>query len=424
MPQIITADLTASAAYTVTTGNPDDIIFVSAGATVSNTSPSSPAYSAIGVFHENTRIGIAGTVLAGSSPAIYAVSAGTQITVTATGSILSLATAAWDAVVLYSAGARIVNDGQISGLYGAVLATQADVQVVNTGLITGGLTGIAGVARLENTGTIRGTTAVAMTGAEDTLINRGTILGAIDMGGGEDLFDGVGGTVAGQVRGGLGADLYRVSDAAVEIFETGDDVDEVQSTVDFSLENRGAVENLVLLGSAVRGTGNAGANLAAGNAMANRLDGLDGNDTLNGFAGDDTLRGGAGRDTVGGGEGDDLVIGGRGGDNLTGGADRDSFVFRGIADTGTAAGSRDVVEDFTAGDDIIDLSAIDARADSGGNQAFAFVGTAAFTAIGQLRLNTTGAQPILEGDVTGDGVADFQITLRGIATLTAADLVL
>jgi serralysin len=184
------------------------------------------------------------------------------------------------------------------------------------------------------------------------------------------------------------------------------------------------VENLVLLANAVQATGNAAANALTGNAAANRLHGLAGNDILDGFSGDDVLRGGGSRDIAAGGDGDDVIIGGRGGDTLTGGADNDSFVFRSVSDSGVTDASRDIINDFTSGDDIIDLSGIDARAANGGNQAFIFIGAAAFTASGQLRLNTTSPQPMLEGDVTGDGVADFQIVLNGVTTVTAADLIL
>lgn len=59
----------------------------------------------------------------------------------------------------------------------------------------------------------------------------------------------------------------------------------------------GNVENLTLIGSAVKGTGNTLDNRLIGNSLANILIGLDGNDFLDGLGGNDTLVGGNGNDT-------------------------------------------------------------------------------------------------------------------------------
>ena len=68
-------------------------------------------------------------------------------------------------------------------------------------------------------------------------------------------------------------------------------------------------------------------------------------------------------------------------------------VVNGVADC-------DIIAGFQAGVDLIDLTRIDATLT--GNQAFSFIGTAAFGSIaGQLRL-ITGANSLLQGDVTGD----------------------
>ena len=48
-----------------------------------------------------------------------------------------------------------------------------------------------------------------------------------------------------------------------------------------------------------------------------------------------------------------------------------------------------------------------------------FSGTA-----GELRFAQAGGRTVVEGDVTGDGRADFQIELLGLHTLTAADFLL
>ncbi|WP_373479748.1 beta strand repeat-containing protein [Geminocystis sp.] len=59
----------------------------------------------------------------------------------------------------------------------------------------------------------------------------------------------------------------------------------------------GNVENLTLIGSALKGTGNSLNNTLIGNALKNNLIGLDGNDILNGLGNIDTLVGGKGDDT-------------------------------------------------------------------------------------------------------------------------------
>ncbi len=170
-------------------------------------------------------------------------------------------------------------------------------------------------------------------------------------------------------------------------------------------------------------------------------------DRLNGTSGKDRILGLGGNDTINGGGGDDIIQGGTGVDRLTGGADADTFVFTSIADSApnasgfisnapvfnraSGAGVRDIITDFTPGQDRIDLSAIDANTKLAGNQAFKFLGTAAFTsAPGGLvyrQFNEAGTAndiTIVYGDVDGDKLADFQIELSGLKTLTAANFIL
>ncbi|MCZ4309488.1 VWA domain-containing protein [Vibrio atlanticus] len=87
-----------------------------------------------------------------------------------------------------------------------------------------------------------------------------------------------------------------------------------------------------------------------------------GNDYLDGGEGNDGLRGGTGHDTLKGGAGEDILIGGLGNDILTGGSDDDIFKF---VDQDTTSsqndirdGEKDVITDFTKGQDKIDLSEI------------------------------------------------------------------
>jgi hypothetical protein len=74
-----------------------------------------------------------------------------------------------------------------------------------------------------------------------------------------------------------------------------------------------------------------------------------GNDKLYGGTGNDILAGGAGNDRLYGGAGNDRLYGGSGNDILSGGAGRDTFVYR-------SGDGRDLILDFTQGQDVIDLS--------------------------------------------------------------------
>ena len=125
--------------------------------------------------------------------------------------------------------------------------------------------------------------------------------------------------------------------------------------------------------------------------------------------------------------GNDTLIGGLGNDTLIGGAGADPFVYLAQADSGITAATRDVIADFISGTDRIDLSGIDANSTAIGNDAFTFIATGAFSGgavgAGQLRYGSVGGNTFIEGDVNGDGVADFQIQLTGNHTITAADLV-
>lgn len=138
-----------------------------------------------------------------------------------------------------------------------------------------------------------------------------------------------------------------------------------------------------------------------------------GNDAVNGEGGNDQLFGGAGADSVSGEDGDDRLYGDAGGDVLVGGGGRDTFIFREVGDSSTAGGV-DIIADFVAGQDLVDVSLIDANSVAAGDQAFAFV--AAFTGVaGQATLSFQSGvnRTIFSGDVNGDGVADVVIVFVG-----------
>lgn len=167
--------------------------------------------------------------------------------------------------------------------------------------------------------------------------------------------------------------------------------------------------------------GEAGNDTLLGGAGADTLAGGAGDDLLDGGTGNDRLAGAAGADRLRGGEGNDVLTGGAGADRLWGGAGADRFIFASSLES--APGSHDVIYDFTAGQDRLDLHLIDANATRAGNQAFRFLGTAAFGhQAGELRLVLGNGFAVLEGDTNGDGRADLTIRLSGLSALEAADI--
>ena len=208
-----------------------------------------------------------------------------------------------------------------------------------------------------------------------------------------------------------------------------------------------------------------------------RLDGRGGHDTLSGGAGSDVLVGGAGGDSLDGGSGSDLLsyegslagvtvnlktgaasggdaasdtfisferimgssvndnltgsdfanvlTGGIGQDTLAGGLGKDVFDFDALTESSVAPAGRDAIVDFNeAATDKIDLSTIDANGVLAGNNAFTFIGTAAFTGLGQVRAFANGANTIVDINTTGSAAADMRIFLIGLHTLDLQDFIL
>jgi Ca2+-binding RTX toxin-like protein len=221
---------------------------------------------------------------------------------------------------------------------------------------------------------------------------------------GADRLDG--GLGADSMAGGIGDDSYVVDDALDVVFEEADGgIDRVVASVSHTLTSN--VERLTFGGASdLVGTGNTQANRMIGNVGANTLDGGDGNDTLYGLGGNDTL---IGRD------GADILDGGLGTDSMTGGLGADRFVFGSAIEA-----DDDVISDFSVAQlDRIDLRRIDADETLAGDQGFTWIGGAAFSDVaGQLRF----AGGVLEGDVDGNGGADFQIGLTGVTLLSPGDI--
>ena len=216
-----------------------------------------------------------------------------------------------------------------------------------------------------------------------------------------------GGAGADTMIGGTGNDTYYVDHAGDKITEkTSEGTDTIKSSVTYTIPS--FVEHMELTGTAnINGTGTGYHNDIHGNAGNNVLKGLDGNDRLYGGAGNDRLEGG---------NGDDFLQGGTGTDTLIGGAGRDTFDWNSVLDIGKGS-TRDVVLDFAQGYDKIDLSGIDAKSGTSTNDAFTFIGNQAFHGTaGELRYfhyDGTTDYTVIQGDVNGDKIADFEIKLDG-----------
>jgi len=140
-------------------------------------------------------------------------------------------------------------------------------------------------------------------------------------------------------------------------------------------------------------------------------------DVLFGGKGADSLFGFSGADELNGGGGGDILVGGEGNDLLRGGAGADRFVF-------AAGDGRDDILDFNhAEGDLIDLRSIDPSLEYD-DQALALV-TGAFTAIGQVRIDTVGGDSVILVNLDNNfSTSELVIDVLGLVTLTGADLLL
>ena len=212
-----------------------------------------------------------------------------------------------------------------------------------------------------------------------------------------------GGSGTNTMTGGLGDDTYYVSSATDTIVEKPNEgFDSVYATVSFKLPDN--CELLQINGAGLTATGNdTGDRIFGDGTFAS---------TLIGGAGDDYIVGGAGNDTIAGGGGVNTMYGNGG---------SDSFVFKAVGDAAPGT-NLTTIGDFIDGTDTIDASAIRTVGGASPGQALHFVGAAAFShTAGEVHQVGSGSDTIVEGDVNGDGVADFRIQLTGEHTLATSN---
>lgn len=284
---------------------------------------------------------------------------------------------------------------------------------------------------------------------------------------GADTINGGGGIDT--LNGGAGNDTIILSGSGA-IIDGGADTDTLQlNSGSFSVGSVSSMEAIALFGGAtlnltdtqfatgfnlfsnLSGTGTIAVNLQAGGSTLNArgmavslgsainflVNGNIGTDVikialgaagnLSGGAGSDIIVGGDQVDTINAGSEIDKIRGGGGADILTGGSGADVFKYRNVSDSGIGAAA-DIITDFVAGTDRINLTRIDTNPFVSGDQNFVFVDTVAFTnnGIAQVRWVDLGADLRVEADINGDGIADMHILLQGAGAqaLTVADFVL
>ncbi|HTV68874.1 MAG TPA: calcium-binding protein [Rhizobiaceae bacterium] len=431
MALIVKAENDIQAGIRANLGTTDDL-FVAAGVTVSRTDAVGPSMVAVYASGSNHIIDIQGSVVnlgdaiqMGDDPSA---DSGSRILIGEQGYVATYGTGS--ALDIRSQNTELINRGVISAIGGDGVAFQGGASGTTTILNFGHIEGDFGVLvdntgetfKLTNSGTIDGGSYAYRGGAgTDHIINTGWITGFVHLGLGtsEDTYDGRSGHLEGGVygfggddyiltgtdhdvidggegndymAGGAGDDLYWVDSLGDQVIElAGKGTDTIRSAITLTLKTN--IENLVMdtVGNA-NGTGNAVANVITGGNGINHLKGLAGNDTL------------VGRD------GNDLLTGGLGADRLTGDDHADRFIFNSVAES-RAGNGIDKIMDFTRAEgDKIQLSAIDANSTIAGNQAFSFIGKAAFSGkAGQLRYVNNGNDTIVTADINGDRKADFTV---------------
>jgi Ca2+-binding RTX toxin-like protein len=335
--QIINSSLVGTpGALTVDLAGTDDVtVLAGVSVTASN-------FNAIGGGGDGHRVVISGQVAAafagvflGASPSVNTNNA---VVVTASGSVISDTSA----VILWGTAGSVKNAGDIyAGDFGVLLNGQGTTtwtRVQNNGTIYGEFSAIGREANatenlyIANYGTLSGDSysfysydAVA----QESIVNRGVMIGDIDMNGGNDFYDGRGGVVYGQILGGAGNDTFYLG-AAEEIINGGAGSD----TLDLS----GSRAVRIALDGSFEPTGR-----ATDDAFVS-IENVNGSDTADVIVGNtavNRLNGGKGADAISAGTGADVLIGGAGIDTLTGGSGSDRFTFERASEGG------DIITDFT-----------------------------------------------------------------------------
>lgn len=216
------------------------------------------------------------------------------------------------------APATILNRGSVVGGEHCVLGIDSDVEIVNSGVLSGLIYVSGGHLSIHNSGVIDYTDDIAI---------------RLDFGA-LGLFN----------SGGIHGDIMLEDESPAHIGNTGVIYGDIQLAFDddtYHGRGTGYVTGEVF--------GYAGDDVLIGGDRSDRLRGEYDNDRLVGKGGRDDLQGGYGDDTLNGGNQADRLDGGRGNDLLTGGNGADVFVFGPDGDT-------DRIRDFAQGVDLMEIT--------------------------------------------------------------------
>lgn len=349
-------------AFTLTPGNS---VWVKAGVRLVSGQQS-------GIFAENGgayTMRIDGQVMGGYEGGIEVNDSGFQhshrITIGQTGRVASLDEYG---VSVGGKALSLINNGKLEGNYGVGFYSPLEISlvtIVNRGIIVAEEYGLElsgpGTHVLINSGRVISYTGISYWGGigVDRVVNSGLMVGDIAFFAGNDVYDGRGGQLIGEVYADAGDDTF-FAGASAETFYGGDGFDTVifsgrqgvRIATDDSFANGGAATGDIYQ-NIDQFIGAAGADFMKGHIGADRFFGGLGRDELRGEGGDDILGGGAGKDRLFGDLGNDALRGDAGNDVLDGGDGND--LLAGGFDFDTLSGG--------AGSDIFEFSAPKAGAD-------------------------------------------------------------
>jgi Ca2+-binding RTX toxin-like protein len=208
-----------------------------------------------------------------------------------------------------------------------------------------------------------------------------------DIDGGDDDDDIEGGNGKNKIIGGKGKDTIKGGDDGENDIDGGDDDDNI-------------------IGGKGKNTlkGALGKDTIKGGDGENDIDGGDDDDDIIGGKVKDKLTGGIGNDKLTGDDGDDELDGGEGTNTLSGGAGRNRFIYRVSREKIKTVVDADLITDFKADEDLLELSA-------------AAFGNLSVTSLTRLAITATSAV----GSIGSANLLDFSadITVTSIATLQA-----
>jgi Ca2+-binding RTX toxin-like protein len=120
-----------------------------------------------------------------------------------------------------------------------------------------------------------------------------------------------------------------------------------------------------------------------------------------------------------GNDGVNVIVGGLGVDTLRGKGGGDVFLWSSAADSSVTL--PDVVTDFNRAEgDFLHFTNMDADDTVAGDQNFSFIGTAGFTAPGQINWFTNGTDTFIQLNTNADLAADSVIQVSGVQTVDAS----